>query len=114
MVQFDLDGKKIRCLSLPYFLASKFAAFYSRGIKDPRTSKDMEDIVFILNHRLGIEDEVLKSREEVKEYLRGCFQDIIDDPRKQEAILGNLYHEDQDLRFNKIMTTLKNICNRLE
>jgi predicted nucleotidyltransferase len=111
LVQFDLDGRKIRCLSLPYFLASKFAAFYSRGTKDPRTSKDMEDIAYILNHRLGLAEEVLSSSEEVKQYLRGCFQDIIDDQVKQEAILGNLFFEDQDLRFNKIMNTLKQICH---
>lgn len=111
LVQFDLDGKKIRCLSLPYFLASKFAAFYNRGAKDPRTSKDMEDIVYILNHRMGLAEEVLGSEVAVKQYLRDCFQDIIDDSVKQEAILGNLFFEDQDLRFNKIMNTLKQICN---
>ena len=110
LISFDLEGKTIRCLSLPYFLASKFAAFYSRGNIDPRTSKDMEDIVYILNHREGLADEVLASESKVKQYLQACFQDILDDKVKQEAILGNLYFEDQELRFRKIITELNIIC----
>jgi hypothetical protein len=113
LVQFDIDGKKISCLSLPYFLASKFAAFYSRGINDPRTSQDMEDIAYILNHRSGLVEEVFASQIDVKQYLRASFQDIIDDPTKQEAILGNLFFEDQELRFKKIMNALKQICHGL-
>jgi len=110
-VSFDLEGKTIRCLSLPYFLASKFAAFYSRGTKDPRTSKDMEDIAYILNHKMGLADEVLTSATEVKQYLQNCFRDILDDGIKQESILSNLYFEDQDLRFRKIINVLNIICN---
>lgn len=110
LVQFELDGKIIRCLSLPYFLASKFAAFYNRGTKDPRTSKDMEDIVYLLNHTMGLAEAVIASEIEVKQYLQRCFQDILDDEVKQEAVLGNLYHEDQALRFKKIISNLKHIC----
>lgn len=111
LISFDLEGKTIRCLSLPYFLASKFAAFYSRGTKDPRTSKDMEDIAYILNHRHGLAEEVLASDSEVKQYLQACFQDILYDKVKQEAILCNLYYEDQELRFRKIITELNIVCN---
>lgn len=111
LVKFDLDGKSIRCLSLPYFLASKFAAFYNRGSKDPRTSKDMEDIVYILNHRMGLAEEVIATEPDVKFYLRDCFQDILHDAAKQEAILANLFFEDQDIRFSKILNTLKKILD---
>jgi hypothetical protein len=110
LVHFELDGKTIRCLSLLYFLASKFAAFYDRGTKDPRTSKDMEDIGYILNHKMALAEEVLMSEAAVKQYLKDCFQDILHDDVKQEAILANLFFEDQELRFNKIMNTLKQIC----
>jgi predicted nucleotidyltransferase len=113
-IHFYLDGKTIRCLSLPYFLASKFEAFYGRGTKDPRTSKDMEDIAYILNHTMDLEKQVLASEATVKQYLVDCFQDILQDFVKQEAILANLFHEDQDTRFNKILYTLKKICDALQ
>ncbi len=47
---YDLDGLSIRLLPLPYFMVSKFDAFHDRGSKDPRTSHDFEDIVYLLNH----------------------------------------------------------------
>jgi hypothetical protein len=70
----------------------------------------MEDIGYILNHKMALAEEVLMSEAAVKQYLKDCFQDILHDDVKQEAILANLFFEDQELRFNKIMNTLKQIC----
>ena len=39
------NGETIFILPLAYFLATKLEAFYNRGAKDPRFSKDLEDIV---------------------------------------------------------------------
>ncbi|MCH6199450.1 nucleotidyl transferase AbiEii/AbiGii toxin family protein [Aquiflexum sp. LQ15W] len=107
LVTFDIDGFQIKCLSLPYYLASKFNAFYDRGIKDPRTSQDFEDIVYLLQYTTTVKREILESEEDVKKYLVDCFKDILEDPVKQEAILGNLYFENQDFHFQKILKTLK-------
>lgn len=111
LLEFDLDGVKIKCLSLPYFLATKLTAFYNRGITDPRTSHDFEDIVYILNNTSNIVAIISNADSEVKKYLLTCFQDILEDKIKQEAILGNLFYEDQELRFNKIIAKLKQICH---
>lgn len=107
LVTFELDGLKIKCLSLPYYMASKFTAFYGRGIKDPRTSQDFEDIVYLLQYTSSVKQEILDSEDEVKKYLADCFKDILNDQVKQEAILGNLYFEDQELHFQKILRQLK-------
>ncbi|MFT6970641.1 MAG: putative nucleotidyltransferase [Roseivirga sp.] len=48
--QLMLDEMEISLMPLPYFLASKFDAFFNRGSKDPRTSHDFEDIVYILTY----------------------------------------------------------------
>ncbi len=111
LIQFELDGLTINCLPLPYFLATKFVAFYDRGSKDPRTSHDFEDIVYLLNYNSSLLKQVKSSEQDVKSYLKECFMDILEDSRKQEAILGNLFHEEQDYRFNKIIDKLKEICN---
>ncbi len=47
LIYITLDDIEIRCLSLPYYLATKFSAFYDRGTKDPRTSHDFEDIIYL-------------------------------------------------------------------
>lgn len=46
---YNLDDITIKLLPLPYFLASKFDAFFDRGIKDLWNSHDYEDIVYLLN-----------------------------------------------------------------
>lgn len=111
LITFDVDGVIIKCLSLPYYLATKLSAFYDRGNKDPRTSKDFEDIVYLLNYTSNLGEQVLTANHEVRDYLIKCFQDILNDKVKQEAILGNLFYEEQDYRYNKIITLLKQICN---
>lgn len=113
LISFDLEGTIIKCLSLPYYLATKFTAFYDRGSKDPRTSQDFEDIVYLLNYTSDLEKQVLVADSEVKEYLKDCFQDILNDKVKKEAILGNLFYEEQDYRYKKILHLLKVICNGL-
>ena len=110
-IYFSIDDIKIRCLPLPYYLATKFAAFYNRGEKDPRTSQDFEDIVYLLNYSTRLEEQVKNATEDVRLYLVNCFKDIRSDKVKQEAILGNLFYEEQDYRYQKIMTTLNQMCS---
>jgi predicted nucleotidyltransferase len=113
LITFNIDTVVIKCLSLPYYLATKFTAFYDRGSKDPRTSQDFEDIVYILNYTSNIKAQVDEADIEVKEYLINCFRDILEDSIKQEAILGNLYYENQNYRFKKILDLLNLICHGL-
>jgi len=107
----NLDGIDIKVLPLPYFLATKFSAFYNRGGKDPRTSHDFEDIVYILNHTSNIKEQILASDKDVQKFLKEAFLKIIKDSYLQEAIIGNLYYENQMARFEKIMNNLKEITN---
>jgi len=110
LIAFTVDDIEIKCLSLPYYLATKFSAFYDRGISDPRTSHDFEDIVYLLNYTTDWVAQITTSDDEVRQYLIKCFSDILTDSTRQEAILGNLFYEDQDYRFNKIMNQLKQVC----
>jgi len=111
LITFGIEGVTVYCLSLPYYLATKFTAFYDRGGKDPRTSHDFEDIVYLLNYTSNISMQILQAPHDVKTYLKTCFVDILSDAVKQEAILANLIYEDQDLRFQKIIHTLNEIVS---
>ncbi len=107
----NLDGIEIKVLPFPYFLATKFSAFYDRGGKDPRTSHDFEDIVYILNHTSNTDDLIFSSDKKVQLYLKEAFLKILDDTILQEAVIGNLYYENQMARFDKIIDKLKEITN---
>jgi len=93
---YSLDDLAIKLLPLPYFLATKFDAFFDRGIKDLYASHDFEDIVYLFNHSSDITEQVLNSEISVKTYLIECASKIIDSPSLQGAIVANLYHEAQD------------------
>ncbi len=61
-----IGDQMIRILPLPYFIASKFAAHIGRGGKDPRTSHDFEDIVYVIDNRTDIVAQIDKAPIDVK------------------------------------------------
>ncbi len=109
----NVEGKNIQILPLAYFLASKFTAYKDRGNNEPRTSHDFEDIVYILDNRIDIVEQIINSPDNVKPYIKSEFISIVEDNVKQEAILCNLYYENRDIRFNKIIESLKQIISSI-
>lgn len=107
----EVEEQIIQILPLPYFLATKFAAYNSRGKNEPRTSHDFEDIVYVLENRTDIAEQIIAAPEDVKPFLKNEFENILKDSAKQEAILGNLYYETRDERFNMMIEKLKIIVN---
>ncbi len=109
----QIDEISIKLLSLPYFLATKFSAFYDRGMSEPRVSNDFEDIVYILNHTSDVKDQILRADKRAKNYLKKVFMHILENRILQEAIMANLFYEQQIARFRKIMITIKEICDSI-
>ena len=103
--QQQVENENILILALPYFLASKFTAFNDRGAKDPRSSHDFEDIVYILDNRKDL-TEIVQAPKDVRKYLYSEFSGILNDGVKQEAILGNLFYETREARFKTIIESL--------
>lgn len=106
-----IEDQQIRILPIAYFLATKFSAYHDRGAKDPRTSKDFEDITYILDNRVDLVEQILNSPYDVKQYLKVEFKSILNDPGLQEAIAGNLFYETQVVRSNIITDKLKTIVS---
>lgn len=107
----EIKDQKIKILPLPYFLASKFSAFNERGAKDPRSSHDFEDIVYVLDNRTDIVEKLAKVPDDVGPYLADQLQRILDDRVMQEAILGNLFYETREERYQRIIDSIKQIVN---
>ena len=108
---YTLENLEIKILPLPYFISTKFDAFFDRGIDDIWASHDFEDIVYLLNHVSDINQQILNSELEVKTYLIFCAKKIINDKTLKQAIIGHLFYEDQDERFEMIMAKLKKIAS---
>jgi predicted nucleotidyltransferase len=68
------DQHKVKIFSPPYFIASKIEAFKNRGNNDGRTSSDFEDIVYVLENRRSIWEEMKQAQPGVSEYLKKEFK----------------------------------------
>ncbi|MBI5792991.1 MAG: hypothetical protein HZA63_16105 [Rhodocyclales bacterium] len=77
MPMFLPSGARIRLISAPAFLATKFEAFATRGGNDLMVSHDFEDIVNVLDGRPGIEVEVVGAGAQLRAYLAARFRDIL-------------------------------------
>ena len=80
-IQYQIgDNYSIKILNAPYFIATKFEAFKDRGKNDGRTSQDFEDIIYILENRRGIWEEIVQLSGEIKEYLILEFSKLLKNP----------------------------------
>ena len=110
--KIDIEDKSINILQLSYFLATKFSAFKDRGGTDARLSHDYEDITYILDNRIDLVEEIQKSPNDVKEYLKTEFKKLIESKNMKEAMMANLYYETQEKRFNMIIEKLNKIVEQ--
>lgn len=63
------DGQEIFILSAPFFIATKIAAFLSRGEGDFRCSADMEDFIALLDGRTSLPTELREAPSHLQAYL---------------------------------------------
>lgn len=105
----QLGAQAVQLLPLPYFIASKFAAHTGRGGKDARTSHDFEDIVFVIDNRTDIVNQINKAPNDVKPYLKEQLGLILEDNALQEAVLGNLAYGTREARYDRIIQCIDQI-----
>ena len=83
------NGTEIRVFKLPYFLASKAAAFQGRGNNDFQGSKDFEDLITVIDARPQVLSE-LAPYSDVTDYLREVIAQWEKHPNFLENIMGQL------------------------
>ncbi len=100
------NGKSIKILSAPCFIATKIEAFKSRG-EDMRYDSDFEDIIYILNNRSEIENEIAASPTELRLYLKNEFNIFLSKQIINEAVSTSLMPEEDRVTYViEIMKTI--------
>ena len=90
-ISYRLDEKTlINIFSLPYFVASKWEAFKGRGNNDYRTSKDFEDLVYILENVDDFEEQLQNAPEHLRFYLKNELEVIMDIDSFEEGLYAHL------------------------
>lgn len=89
-VTVEVGEHRIRLISAPYFLASKLEAFHGRGQCDYRMSRDIEDIVTVLDGRPQIVGEVQEAVTSLQECLANEFSVLLAERDFLDALPGHL------------------------
>jgi len=84
------DGTTIRMLTAPYFLGTKFEAHRSRG-GDMRLSKDFEDIVYVLDSRVDLAEEIASAPADIRSFLGDEMKKLLANRALAEAMEGHLH-----------------------
>lgn len=92
-----------------HFIASKLEAFHDRGDGDGRMSQDFEDIVFVLNNRSSIWEELQQAPAELKSYLQEEFTTYLANDYFHEWISAHLDHAEAK-RADFIIGGLEDFC----
>lgn len=89
------EETEIRILAPTYFLATKLEAFKNRGKEDGRTSTDFEDIIFFLNNRSTIWEELKNTSSPLRNYLLESFKNLLAKKYVEEWVSGHLEYAEQ-------------------
>lgn len=82
--------ESIQILPAPCYLATKFEAFNDRG-KDYRTSHDFEDIIYIIDNRTSIVEEIKNTLPEIKSYLQSELLKLGNNPNYDEILSAHIH-----------------------
>jgi len=93
------EGITINILPSPYFLATKLEAFKDRGENDFYGSHDYEDIIYLLDNRIAIVEEILEAEVEVKEYIKQELTEIKNHPQAEEILAMHIHPLVREERF---------------
>jgi predicted nucleotidyltransferase len=110
--EFNIEDIKINILHVSYFIATKLSAFHDRK-EEARISRHFEDIVYVLDNRLNIVQEIIESQDDVKNYLITEFRELLK-KEFQEAILAHLPYNSQMERFEMLKGKLTEIINSVQ
>ncbi len=104
------ENIEVKILSAPYFLATKFEAFHSRG-GDYRTSHDFEDIIFVLDNRTTIVEEILAADSKVKPFLKTELLKVLSNSNSEEIISCHIHPSVVKQRYQLVLEKINKIIS---
>ena len=84
----SFEGLDLRVVTPSYFLATKLEAFKGRGKRDFYASKDLEDIVTVIDGRRTVVDEVGASDSDVRRYIGEEIRKLLSNREFMNALPG--------------------------
>jgi len=83
-------GRRVRIVSAPYLIATKLEAYRDRGDGDVLFSRDLGDIIALVDGREETVDEVRSTEGAARTFIANSFRTLLADPSFLEAIPAHL------------------------
>ena len=103
------DDLEILALSASGLLAAKLEAFGDRGVREFPISKDLEDIVALLDRRLDIGIELSAAPDEMRYFIAAAMARLLGDGHVLDVISDLLRDRERERRVIELMRTLTSI-----
>ena len=103
------DGTVIRYFEPAYFLASKFVALNDRGGNDWRGSTDFEDIIYVVDNRTNLLDELKTTDKEVVAFLKSQCVKLLSKSNLEELIACTLLSNSNEERIHFVLNLIQQI-----
>jgi hypothetical protein len=104
-------GLRIRAVTAPYFIATKLEAFRGRGWGDFAASRDLEDILAVIDGREAIAEEIVAAAE-VRPYISGEMQTLLETQAFLDALPGHLLPDSaSQARMPLLVDRIKSIAS---
>ena len=109
--EVTIKGETIQILSAPCYLATKFEAYNHRGEDDYRTSHDFEDIIYVLDNRTTIVEEIKQTDEHIKEFLLEELTMVLKSSYSEEILSAHLHPLILEERYPMLLRKIHNILD---
>ena len=111
-IEYKIDPDlAIKIFSAPFYLASKIEAYQERGITDKRLSTDFEDIIYVIENREELLQEVSDvSSLEVKEFIKAFCSRLLTEKDTDEAIGAVMGYAPLPQRIDLVKNRLQKIA----
>lgn len=97
----------IKSISAPYFLATKFEAFKTRGNNDLWSSHDYEDIISVIAGRVNVVEEIAESSPDLRKNLNDQFKQLLQNDQFEPTLPG--YVNDGPATMQNVQIVIKRI-----
>ncbi|WNJ21378.1 nucleotidyl transferase AbiEii/AbiGii toxin family protein [Pontibacter sp. G13] len=106
------NGHEIKVFPVAFYIASKIEAFLQRGGGDFRSSEDFEDIVYVMDNRPSIAEDIHGSFYEVRGYIQKKFSKFLSDPELEEGVYCVLPPTSDPSSVEKIMSIMQEVVSK--
>jgi hypothetical protein len=88
--EIEVGDLHLRVVTAPYFIGTKLEALHGRGRGDFYASRDLEDIVAVVDGRGPLLDEIKSAPSALRTYIAREFRKLLSTPQFVEALPGHL------------------------